>query len=281
MNKQALGRGLESLIPKTEKKPENFLEIRTDSISSNPFQPRKKFDERKLEELADSFRHNGIIQPVIVRETEKGYQLVAGERRLQAARLAGFESIPALIRKFDDLQMLQMSIIENIQREDLNALEEAQSFNRLTKDFGLTHEKVAEAIGKSRTAVANTLRLLKLPEEVREEISEGRLSRGHAIALLGLQSPSEQTALCKNIVSEGLSVRETEKLVKRRLQSETPPRQKPAKPAELTSLEEKLQIALGTKVNINKFKKGGRVEIEFYSDEDLTRLLELFQINMG
>jgi ParB family transcriptional regulator, chromosome partitioning protein len=280
MNKKALGRGLESLIPKPEQKSENYLEINTADITPNPYQPRKNFDSGKIRELADSFRENGIIQPVIVRETNGGYQLIAGERRLQAAKLAGLGTVPALIRNISDIDMLKISLIENIQRDDLNPLEEAFSYNKLAEDFGMNREALANALGKSRAGITNTIRLLKLPEEVKDEISSGSISRGHAVALLGLESPSAQINLCKKIISEGLSVRETEKLVKKGLRG-SPPRSKKEKAPEISALEAKLQMLFGTRVNINTFKKGGRVEIEYYSEEDLNRILEALNISIS
>ncbi len=278
MSKQALGRGLESLIPKTEKPEEAFLLLETTRIAVNPYQPRKTFDAEKLEELAESFKTNGIIQPVVVRKSDEGYQLVAGERRLQAARLAGIAAIPAVIKQATDLQMLQMSIIENVQRDDLNPMEEAAAFDRLTAEFGLNREELAAAIGKSRTAVTNTIRLLKLPEEIQSEISEGRISRGHAIALLGLESEEEQAALCRKIIAEGLSVRATEALVKNGMRRSSEKPEKKQKPPEISAFEDKLQLLFGTRVNINMFKKGGKIEIEYYSDEDLNRIFEALNI---
>jgi ParB family transcriptional regulator, chromosome partitioning protein len=278
MNKKALGRGLESLIPKPENNSENYLQISPADIAPNPYQPRKNFDSDKIRELAESFRENGIIQPVIVRETKEGYQLIAGERRLQAAKLAGMGIIPALVRNISDIDMLKISLVENIQRDDLNPLEEAFSYNKLSEDFGMSREEIANALGKSRAGVTNTIRILKLPEYVKEEISAGAISRGHAIALLGLESPSAQTNLCKKIIAEGLSVRETERLVKKGLSGITPTRPKKEKSAEISEIESKLQMLFGTRVNINTFKKGGRVEIEYYSEEDLNRILEALNI---
>lgn len=273
-----MGRGLESLIPKTEKTSEGFLMLETGSISQNPYQPRRDFDSEKLRELADSFRENGIIQPVLTRKTEEGYQLIAGERRLQAAKLAGMEKIPAIIKDIDDMDMLKMSLVENIQRDDLNPLEEARSYNRLAEEFGLSREELAESLGKSRAGVSNTLRILQLPEEVQEEISRGRISRGHALALLGLESASAQISLCKKIIADGLSVREAENLVKRGRRTGAAAGPKKQKPPELAAIEDKIQLLFGTRVNINTFKTGGRIEIEYYSDEDLNRILEALNI---
>ncbi len=252
--------------------------INTGIISPNPYQPRKNFDAEKLQELAASFKDNGLIQPVAVRRKDSGYQLIAGERRLQAAKLAGIASIPAIVRDIDDLHMLQMSIIENVQRDDLNPLEEAMSYSRLTEEFNVSREQLAETIGKSRATVTNTMRMLKLPEEVRDEILNDRISRGHAVALLGLESPAAQKSLCKKIISEGLSVRETEALVKRGGRAHRPEKKEKLKSPELISIEDKLQMIFGTRVNINAFKKGGRIEIEYYSDEDLIRIFDALNV---
>ncbi len=247
-------------------------------ISPNPYQPRKNFDSEKLQELSDSFKENGIIQPVIVRKSEDGYQLIVGERRFQAAKLAGMGKIPGIIKDVNDTGMLKMSLVENIQRDDLNPLEEAVSYNRLTEEFGLSRENLAEALGKSRTGVTNTIRLLKLPEEVQEEISAEHITRGHALALLGLESDSDRISLCKRVVAESLSVRETEKLVQKRVRAGRSGAHRKQKSPEIASLEDKLQLMFGTRVNINTFKKGGRIEIEYYSDDDLARICDALNI---
>lgn len=277
MNKQALGRGLESLIPKTEKADENFLMLETTAIKPNPYQPRKDFDEEKLRELADSFTSNGIIQPLIVRRADNGFQLVAGERRLRAAGLAGIARVPAVLKDIGELDMLKYSLVENIQRDDLNPLEEASSYEKLANEFGISCESLADTLGKSRPAVANTLRILKLPPEVKDEIAAGRLSRGHAIALLGLSTPAEQISLAKKITAEGLSVRDTEKLVRKRTAGRTPPPKKEKTP-EISAMEDRLRLMFGTRVIINTFRKGGKIEIEYYSEDDLGRILETLNI---
>ncbi len=275
-----MGRGLESLIPKTAKENEGFLEIEIRKIAPNPYQPRKAFDQEKLEELADSFRENGIIQPVILRPAGEGYQLVAGERRFQAAKIAGMDKVPAIIKDVPDIKMLEISLIENIQRDDLNPLEEAESYRRLMDEFGLRQEDVAGVIGKSRTSVANTIRLLNLNEEVKSEIVKGRLSRGHALALLSLESRLEQAKLGRKIVSEGLSVRETELLIKRGLRYKGRSKQKQSKPPELVTIEEKLQLVFGTRVNVKQFKTGGKIEIEYYTNDDFERILNALNITL-
>lgn len=250
-------------------------ELGIQEISPNPYQPRKKFDEGKLEELVASLRKKGIIQPVVVRSVEGGYELIAGERRLQAAKKLGMSHIPAIVKSATDREMLEMSLVENLQRDDLNPLEEAMSCQQLIQEFGLTQEKVAEELGKNRASVANTLRLLKLPSEVKEELLRDRISRGHAIALLGLDNATEQMRLCRRIIRQKLSVRETEALAKRTLTPGHVRKHMTRTSPEIVALEEKLQRFLGTRVTLKKHKAGGRIEVHFYSDEDLDRILDL------
>ncbi len=271
---------MEALIPRAEKETEGVVNLRLQTISPNRYQPRKHFDEAKLEELVASLGERGVIQPVIVRSIEGGYELIAGERRLEAAKRAGMESIPAIVRNVTDREMLEISLIENIQRDDLNALEEASAYKQLMDEFGLTQEKLAEDVGKDRATIANTVRLLRLPKEVQEELGHDRISRGHAIALLGLGNRNQQVKLCRKIVRQGLSVRETEVLIKRTLT--TMPRRQLVvrKSPELAAIEEKLQQFFGTRVHVKKHRAGGRVEIEYYSDEDLERFLNLLGIKL-
>ncbi len=269
---------MEALIPSREKEFEKVIELPVDEIVPNRYQPRRDFDEGKINELAESLQKNGLIQPVVVRSVESGYELIAGERRLRAVKKIGMERIPAIVRTTDEKEMLELSLIENLHRDDLNSLEEAIAYERLVEEYGLTQEKLGEELGKSRASVANTLRLLKLPEEVREMVLCGRISRGHAVALLGLDNPGEQVKLCQKIIQQKLSVRETEVLVKRAL---TTSRGKPRvdrKPHEIIDVEEKLQQILGTRVNIRKYRAGGRIEIQYYSDDDLNRILSLLSI---
>lgn len=252
------------------------LDIRT--LSPNRYQPRKNFDEGKLEELAASIREKGVIQPVVVRSVAGGYELIAGERRLQAAKMLGMTSIPAIVRSVTDKEMLELSLIENIQRDDLNPLEEAASYQQLMEEFGLTQEKLAEEVGKNRASVANTIRLLRLPEEVRKELLHNKISRGHAIALLSLRDTDVQVKLCRRIIQQRLSVRETEVLVKRGLRADYKKRFPSAKSPQLVAIEEKLQRFFGTRVNLKEYKTGGRMDVEYYSDEDLQRILDLLGI---
>ncbi len=271
---------MEALIPAGEKEPEKVLSLRVNAISPNQYQPRKSFDEAKLAELVASLRERGVIQPVIVRPAEGGYELVAGERRLQAAKRAGMDTIPAIVRNVTDRGMLELSLIENIQRDDLNPLEEASAYKRLMDEFGLSQEKLAVEVGKDRATIANTIRLLRLPKEVQEELRRGRISRGHALAVLGLADIAGQVKLCKRIVKQGLSVRETEVLVKRALRGK--PQRIPVsrKSHELLAIEERLQQFFGTKIRLRKRRAGGKIEIEYYSEEDLDRFLSLLGIEL-
>lgn len=279
---RGLGRGLGALIPELEvAESEGRLEIPIGQIRANPFQPRRDFDPVKLGELAGSIKEHGVLQPVLLRRVEGGYQLVAGERRLRAAELAGLTKIPAVIGDFAEATMMQVALVENLQREDLNPIEEAEAYRRLLDEFGLTQEEVAQKVGKSRPAIANILRLLNLPTPVREDLSAGRTTVGHARAILGLKDEDEQIKAWKDVVSSGLSVRETEELVRRRgegtVSRETAGKRLPASGKQdpnLKEAEDRFRRALGTKVRIHPVGKGGRIEIEYYSREELDRLLE-------
>jgi ParB family chromosome partitioning protein len=285
MTKKALGRGLEALIPTRKKEPEKdnlptgkVEELDIETISPNRYQPRRRFDEEKLEELSASLREKGVIEPVIVRAMEEGYELIAGERRLQAAKRLGMGTIPAVVRAATDREMLELSLIENLQRDDLNPLEEALSYQRLMGEFGLTQEKLAQDLGKNRASVANTLRLLNLPEQVREALLHNGISRGHAIALLSLKNAAGQVKLCRKIVRHGLSVRKTEVAVKRALTPGLTGKPASGKSPEFVAIEEGLQHFFGTRVNIRRRRAGGRIEVDYYSDEDLERILSLLGV---
>lgn len=273
MGRQALGRGLEALIPLAKEEP-GILEIPLTEIRPSPFQPRKRFDDKKLDELAASIRAQGVLSPVIVRQVLGGYELVAGERRLRGAERAGLERIPAVVREMSNAEMLEVALIENVQREDLNPIEEADVYRRLIEEFGLTQEAMATRVGKDRASIANALRLLKLPHPVREDLIEGTLSAGHGRALLGLEARDLQLKARDAIIRRGLSVRATELLVKRlkalpAAQDRGIRRKAPA----LAQAEEQLRRALATKVRIIRRGRRGRIEVEFYSDEDLDRLI--------
>ena len=286
--KKALGKGLDALIPdmssfdEPTKKvaSEDYFQCDIELIQPNPLQPRSRFSEEELIGLVDSIKSQGILQPLLVRTADFGYELVAGERRLRAAKLADLETVPVMVKKISDAQMLEVSIVENIQRENLNPIEEAEGYHRLMTEFGLTQERAAERVGKSRSAVANFLRLRQLADPIKNSILDGKLSMGHARAILGVSNSALQNKVFKEVITRQLSVRQTERLVKR-LKEESENIKKKETPSSLDNqlklLCEGLSRHFGTKVQIKRNGKRGRVEIEFYSDDDLERLLELLQ----
>jgi ParB family transcriptional regulator, chromosome partitioning protein len=275
--KSGLGRGLGALIPGGENAlTENgVMLVSVDLVFPNPRQPRSMMHPEELQDLTASIREHGVLQPLIVTpgDTQGRYILIAGERRLQAARLAGLASVPVLVRQATDQQRLELAIIENVQRSDLSALEEAEAYRQLAEDFELSHEDIALRVGKSRVAVTNTLRLLKLPDAVKNALIEGRVSEGHARALLALLTPEAQAAALRTVIVQELNVRQTEELV-RKLSGEKPPRKiKPAAVPEVAELEQRLRTSLGTKVTLRSGRKGGTVTIHYYSDEELNALM--------
>ena len=271
----ALGRGLASLIPQRSQSATAVVEIPLARIAPNPYQPRHRIDDARLEELGASIREHGVLQPVLVTETLDGYQLVAGERRVRVARLAGLERIPALVRQLADRDQLEIALVENVQRADLDPIDEALAYRQLIDEFGLTQEHVAERVGKARATIANTLRLLDLHTDVQAAIADGRLTEGHGRALGGL-GVEGQAHVLGTVIGQGLSVRQTEELV-RRLREPRPVHDKqPVKrlDADLERVETELRERLGTKVSLSRSRTGGRIVIEYYSDEELTRLYE-------
>lgn len=287
MEKKSLGRGIEALIPAKEtfpikvKESERFdkaVYLKIDQIKPSPFQPRQEFDRESLEELTHSIKEKGVIQPILVRRKGEGYELVAGERRLRAASLLNLKEIPAIIREVDDAESLELSLIENIQRKDLNPIEEANAFKYLIDKFGITQDGIAQVIGKSRVSVTNTLRLLNLPQEIKEEIRKGRISFAHGRLLLELTDPNQQRLLAQKIISNSLSVRELENWIRKAQPKKLKVRKVP-KPLDpyLVFMEEELQHLLGTKVKINRNRKRGTIQIEFYSQEDLERILNVLK----
>ncbi|GAQ24875.1 MULTISPECIES: ParB/RepB/Spo0J family partition protein [Tepidanaerobacter] len=276
MNKHGLGRGLDALIPTEQEGIETIQEINIDEIVVNNKQPRKDFDEEKLEELAASMEQHGVLQPVILRKVGRGYELVAGERRWRAAAKAGIKKIPAVVKELSDGDVLEIALIENLQREDLNPIEEASAYKQLMDEFGLTQEELAKRVGKSRSQIANTLRLLNLEEEILKFIFEGKLTAGHARALLSIEDKKLRYGLAKKISNEGLSVRQAEQLAQNLLQKKEKKssRQTTISPI-MSDIAEKLQQSLGTKVRIRGSEKRGKIEIEFYSSEELERILEV------
>jgi ParB family chromosome partitioning protein len=274
-----LGRGLSALIPQRSEGRTGPTEIALASIRPNPNQPRRHFREAEMGTLIASIREHGVLQPILVTEALDGYQLVTGERRVRAAAAAGLERIPAIVRDLDDQQRLELALVENLQREDLDPIEAAHGFRRLIDDFGLSHEQIALRVGRARSTVANTLRLLDLAPVVQGAIADGRISEGHGRALGGL-SVEHQDHVLGAVIDQDLSVRQTEELV-RRLREPKPvdssapsTMQQPARDHDLERVEEDLRRALGTKVSLARSRRGGRIVIEYYSDEELGRLYE-------
>lgn len=278
MERKVLGKGLKALIPDevVVKTGERIATLKLDEIVSSRFQPREVIDPEKQKELVLSVKEKGVIQPILVRPKGNGYELIAGERRLRAAKELGFSQLPAIIKDVKDDEALEIALIENIQRQDLNPIEEAQAFQRLIDEFSLTQEEVSQKVGKDRASIANTLRLLRLPEKIKEEIYLGRISMGHAKAILMLESKEAQIELCNRIVKRGLSVREAEFFVRRRSTGPSRRRLKRRDP-EVQAIEEELQKILGTKVTIMHQQKRGKILIEYYSNNDLDRILNILR----
>ena len=270
----ALGRGLASLIPGRVGAAEAPTEIPLDRIVANPYQPRRSMPGAELEALAASIAEHGVLQPILVTETLEGYRLVAGERRVRAARLAGLARIPAVVRELADRHQLELALVENVQRSDLNAIEEAHAYRQLIDEFEYSQEEVAQKVGRARSTVANTLRLLDLDPAVQAAVGDGTISEGHARAMAGLDGPG-QVGLLQIVIARALSVRQVEELV-RRLQTPSPTAGAPARAGDpdVERVEEDLRRALGTKVSLARTRRGGRIVIEFYSDEELGRLYE-------
>lgn len=271
--KGGLGKGLEALIPAAEEMAaQGVTEVPLSSITPNPHQPRSPIRDQDLVELAASIEEHGVIQPLIVTKTPDGYQLIAGERRWRAARLAGLATVPVIVKDAAPGEMLELALVENIQRADLNALEEAHAYHQLIAEFGLTQDQVARRVGKSRVAVANTLRLLKAARAVQEALLTEKISEGHARALLALEQPEAQEAALKTVLKRGLNVRQTEELVRRLLGAREEPRPRRQVSPETRALEARFREALGTKVSLSRSGQGGRIVIYFYSEEELEAL---------
>ncbi len=282
MERRALGKGLGALIPEkvvdSTVRKEEIIYVQSGQIKPNPFQPRENFDQLSIEELAQSIKEKGVIQPLLVRRRGDNYELIAGERRFRASNILGLKEIPVIVRDVSDQDSLELALIENIQREGLNPIEEAHAYQHLMDKFKVTQEKISEVLGKARVTITNTLRLLKLPHEIQEEMKKGRISFAHGRALLEIEDTNHQRKLVQDIISKGLSVRELEnlikssrpKLIKRKIgQGQREPL--------VAILEEQLQHALATKVRISKRKKRGHINIEFYSQEDLERIVNVIK----
>jgi ParB family chromosome partitioning protein len=277
----ALGKGLSALIPDLPDLPPTApVEADIDRLAPNAFQPRMDVNDARLQELAQSIKSNGVIQPIVVRRIGDRFQIIAGERRWRAAKLAGLLRVPIVIREVvagQEKSLLEMALVENIQREDLNPIEEALAYRRLADDFRLKQEEIASAVGKDRASVANVLRLLKLPEEIRSEVASGRLSMGHARALLSLSSESDQRQMARDVIARNLSVRETESLVKKLAEGGAPSREGAGpKPVDVhtRAAEDRLKLLLGTRVRIVRQGTRGRIEIDFTSEDELIRIYE-------
>lgn len=275
--KRGLGKGLGALLSpvvQEVKSDESVLEVKLSEISANPYQPRQEFDPDKLKELAESIRQFGVVQPVVLRKVSKGYELVSGERRCRASKLAGKKTVPGVIREYTNQEMSEIALVENLQRDDLNPLEEAIAYKKLTEEFKYTQEKLADRLGKSRPAVANMMRLLQLPPAVQRFLRDRKLTPGQVRPLLTIQDEKIQTALAIRIVDEGLSARQVEEMMKRRPSVASPTKEEDVHVADM---EDQISSALGTKVSIKAKRSGnGTIEISYYSLDDLERLLEIF-----
>jgi len=276
----ALGKGLSALIPDAPPPPAATVDADIDRLAPNEFQPRAQVDDARLQQLAQSITANGVIQPIVVRKVGDRFQIIAGERRWRAARLAGLRRVPIVVRDVapdQDKSLLEMALVENIQREDLNPIDEALAYRRLADEFNLKQEDIAAAVGKDRASIANYLRLLKLPDEVRTEVAAGRLAMGHARALLSLGDEGDQRRLARDVIGRSLSVRETESLVKKIVEGGSPAREPaPVEPVDVhtRAAEDRLKMLLGTRVRIIRKGSRGRIEIDFVSEEELIRIYE-------
>ena len=279
MQKKVLGKGLNALMPeKPVDAGAKVVNLKISEISVSKFQPRQEISPERLRELIASIKEKGVIQPVLVRPKEDGYELIAGERRLRAVKELGFTQLPAIIKDVEDAEALQLSLIENIQREELNSLEEAQAYEQLIKEFGYTQEKIARVVGKDPSSISNTMRLLRLPKEIQEALRKGLISMGHARTILGIKTLDEQGRIFKRTIAHQLSVRELENIVAKGLGATIKRRKKLGlRDPHLVDLEEELQRTLGTKVRIAAGRKRGKIVLEYYSLTDLERIIKLLK----
>ena len=284
MSKKGLGRGLGALITEREVSSNEIREIRLDDILPNPEQPRREFDEEKLNELADSIKQHGLLQPILVKPHGSKYHIIAGERRYRACRIAGLERISCIVRDCSQQEMTEKALIENIQRDDLSPVEEGMAYARLIEEYGLTQEQVAQKVGKGRPTVANLLRIIQLPSPVLEMINNGQLSLGHAKVLLAVDNPEEQVSIAQKVVIDSLSVRELENYIQNKAELKSPKRKivkhKKQKYNVLTDIEEKLRTSFQTKVSVKGDIERGKIEIEYYSNDELNRLLEKWRVEI-
>jgi ParB family chromosome partitioning protein len=276
MKKSGLGKGLGALIRENEQDVTSAVtELKITELEANQNQPRRFFDDEALRELSDSIKEHGVVQPIIVRKIDDSYQIVAGERRWRAARLAGIKTVPVVVKDYSNIQVMQIALIENLQRQDLNSIEEALAYKSLIEEHDMTQEDISSKIGKSRSAIANTLRLLNLSEEIRNMVVHGKISAGHARALLAVSDKGKQLEIAQKIIDQQLNVRDIEKLVMQK--DKMIEKKEKKKDVEIVELEEQLKRAFATKVNIVHKKNKGKIEIEYYSNDDLERILELLQ----
>lgn len=283
LKKSALGKGLGALIPEVDEKKldidnNGIIEIDINYIAPNENQPRKNFDEDKLNNLSQSIKDKGIIQPILVTKDGEYFTIIAGERRWRAAKLAGLKKIPVIEKKLSDIEIMEISLIENLQREDLNPMEEAMAYKKLVDEFSFTQEEIARRVGKSRPSIANSLRLLNLDSRVANYVTEGTLSEGHGRMLVSIDNADMQYEVAKKIIDESLNVRQTEKLIKKLNEKKPITEKKEKKEIYIKEIEERLKNILGTKVSINKTRKKGKIEIEYYSEDDLQRILDIFNL---
>ena len=271
-SRHGLGRGLGALLPPSADLEAKAMDLPIDSIAPNPNQPRKAFDDGKLRDLSASLGQTGVLQPVVVRRLGQGYQLIVGERRWRAAKLAGLTKIPAIVREATDSQSLEMALVENLLREDLNPMEEAEAYQRLIAEYGWTQEELAQRVGRDRSSVANCLRLLKLPDVIQADLREGRLTMGHARALLALVAPDDQLKLREEILAHSWTVRATEQSIQ---QKRPRPMRRLRRSADLAAVEDQLRSALATRVRLVGTERAGRIEVAYTSREELDRLAEL------
>jgi len=279
MERKALGKGLGALIPETAVDPRNeIINVQTERIKPNPFQPREDFNDQAIADLSQSIKEKGVIQPLLVRRRGDYFELIAGERRLRAAKLLNINELPVIVKDVDDQDSLELALIENIQREELNPIEEAHAFKYLIDKFQVSQERISEVMGKARVTITNILRLLNLPREIQEEIKKGRISFAHGRALLELDDENQQRRLAQEVIAKGLSVRELENILKSSRPRGAKRRIMPgARDPHIAVLEEELQHALATKVRISKQKKRGHISIEFFSQEDLERIAAIIR----
>ena len=275
---------MSALIPEAVRRQETdrVVGISVDSISPNPYQPRVQMDEEALKELAASIKEKGVFQPIIVRsQGNDKYEVIAGERRLRASRMAGLSEVPSIVKEVDDAEAMALAVTENIQREDLNVIELARAYSILMNQFDLTQEQLAQAVGKSRPAVANTLRLLHLPQEIQEHVLSGKISMGHARALLALTSENQQISVCGKVMESALSVRQTEKLVEKLLNQSKSREKELVRLPEIEALENRLRTMLATQVKIRQGRRKGKIEIEYYSEDDLDRIANILKAGLA